>query len=487
MKRFALGLLLLTLATPLRADGPVAPDGRTAVQIDVPLELRLRNSGGSDGPRGPGSGSGLCVSTSIEVAGRYQGEPRLVGLQEKMKHEPGGGHPAKVDRMLAKYAPGAPYLQVEDADPAFLRLCLESGYLVCTTVMGGAHMVNLVHLDGQWACLLDNNAPWGTGPGGAKLDNRLKWVRTPDYLRDADSFGRGIWAVVVLGKGPPPPIPTNAAAGAAWTPPEYTWRFDPRDPDRLYLWAAGGRMVGAYEPWHGQFWYVAGAGAEYSRWAAPPPLPPPALPADRTRARTVARFPDHGVTLGEPGARRKGFTLCGLTIDRAAAEQLVAKGAALPRLSVVGDDAFRAAVLRDLAGPLAWWAARLIVQDYPPDHPLAAGVKLQPGITLQPPPGPDGTGKVLFRLRAYPGKEGLAAALRKASPNYDPAKDPDPLAPAPPAPPPGPAPLAIGGADWRAYAPFGVLSALLAAALLLPGRQAPAAPTPNKELTAWIL
>jgi hypothetical protein len=67
-------LALIVACVPLAAqgsakDGRYAPDG-TAVQLDLPDALHLRNSGGNDrtryNPAGePGKGSGLCVFTSL--------------------------------------------------------------------------------------------------------------------------------------------------------------------------------------------------------------------------------------------------------------------------------------------------------------------------------------------------------------------------------------------------------------------------------------
>ncbi len=54
MKRLlTVPLILLLLAASARATpqlgGPVAPDGKTRVQIDFPLALRAANSAGRDG------------------------------------------------------------------------------------------------------------------------------------------------------------------------------------------------------------------------------------------------------------------------------------------------------------------------------------------------------------------------------------------------------------------------------------------------------
>src|SRR5262249_31655622 len=125
-------LLGLIVAGPLRAGpsqvgGRVSPDGAEEIQIDLPDGEHLKNTGGI-GPRGPGTGAGLCVFTSIEMGlGRWGNEEELLGLQQKMTHEPGGGWPEKVDQMMRKYAPHAGYGQYTGPDPAVLRLALKTG------------------------------------------------------------------------------------------------------------------------------------------------------------------------------------------------------------------------------------------------------------------------------------------------------------------------------------------------------------------------
>jgi hypothetical protein len=78
-----------------------------------------------------------------------------------------------------------------------------------------------------------------------------------------------------------------------------------------------------------------------------------------------------------------------------------------------------------------------------------AGVGFAPGITLQSAPGPDGKAPVLFRFAVYRGPERLAAALRKADPNYQPERDPDPGTPTPDSPKPDPSgPPGIPPSGW---------------------------------------
>ncbi len=177
--------------------GPVGPDGKTEVTCDLPVAERMRNTGGRDG-------AGLCVFTSIQNAARYQNEARLVNLQSDMRKEAGGGYPTKVDAMIAKYGKGATYLQYEGKEPAVLKAALASGRMPCVTYNGHdphyagtiAHMVNLIHLDEQWAVVLDNNFV------GAQ---ELVWLSPQDFYRRWRGNGGG-WAVVLL-MPPLPPVP----------------------------------------------------------------------------------------------------------------------------------------------------------------------------------------------------------------------------------------------------------------------------------------
>lgn len=200
----------------LAEGGPIAADGKTAVVCDLPLALRLKNTGGSDG-------EGLCVFTSLAHAARWSNEQRLWNLQQQMTREPGGGTPSKVTAMIAKYGPGTPYLQHTGGDVEFLRAALKTGRMVCVTYCGGpgdphyggqvvAHMVNLVYLserdDGQ-ACILDNNFIG---------EKQLLWMSVPEFVerwKGENFYVRigprrmpvgGSWAIVLL-DAPPPPAP----------------------------------------------------------------------------------------------------------------------------------------------------------------------------------------------------------------------------------------------------------------------------------------
>jgi hypothetical protein len=190
--------------------GAIGPNG-VQVQTDLPVELRMRNTGGRDG-------NGLCVFTSIQNAARYHNEQRLWNFQANMRKELGGGYPSKVDAMIAKYGKGTQYIQHTGGDLEFIYAAISKGRMVCVTYDAGpgdphyggsiiAHMVNCVYLGPpdqkpvRMACILDNNYI------GA---NQLVWQTADEFSRRWKGKGGG-WAFVLLNV-PPAPAPKLPAA-----------------------------------------------------------------------------------------------------------------------------------------------------------------------------------------------------------------------------------------------------------------------------------
>lgn len=185
--------------------GPLAPDGKTEVTCDLPVEQRIKNIGSR------ADGAGMCVMSSCEMSARWANLEVLRGLRDWCARQPGGAYPAKVDRQFKEFCAAKgialqPYLQYEGKDPALLREALRTGRMPCVTYNGHdphyagsiAHMVNLIHLDEHWAVILDNNF---TG------QNELVWL-TPDDFRRRWLGNGGGWAVILLAP-PPPPVPHN--------------------------------------------------------------------------------------------------------------------------------------------------------------------------------------------------------------------------------------------------------------------------------------
>jgi len=186
------------LAGAIVIGGPIGPGG-IEVQCDFPVDQRTKNIGGRDG-------AGLCVFSSIGHAARWQNENRLKNFQSDMKKELGGGYPGKVDTMIAKYGKGAEYLQAETKDQTILRLALKTGRMPSVTYAGRdphykgriAHMVNLIFLDDNNACILDNNHIG---------ENELVWMTNKEF-QDRWTDGRSGWAIILMSP-PPPPVPRN--------------------------------------------------------------------------------------------------------------------------------------------------------------------------------------------------------------------------------------------------------------------------------------
>lgn len=191
-----------------KVGGDAAPDG-SEVQVDMPQELRMHNTGGL-GRGGPGTGAGLCVFTSINHAALWQDVDVLKDLQKWMTTRPGGGYPEKVDAMIKKKCQeaGVPvplYVQVEGSDLEPIKLALKTGRMVSNTYgfspsgrYGGrriAHMVNTVHGRAGYYGILDNNYP-----------EQLEWLSEDEYRRAYTTDGG--WCVILLDPGPPP-VPHN--------------------------------------------------------------------------------------------------------------------------------------------------------------------------------------------------------------------------------------------------------------------------------------
>ena len=115
----------------------------------------------------------------------------------------------------------------------------------------------------------------------------------------------------------------------------------------------------------------------------------------------------------------------------------------LPYLTLIGSQVDCQKVMQDLASPVlaSLVKGRWRVQEYTPDQWAVQNAGFvtsgTPTIYLQ-----QANGIVLHRQDTYNGPEALAAALRKADPNYDATKDPDVTKPALLT---GVSPVALGG------------------------------------------
>jgi hypothetical protein len=172
------------------------------IQCDLPGPLHRANTASK--------GLGNCVFTSIHHAALWQNVPALEEFPKWLiqKGIPGGGYPSKVAKLIPQICkdrslPVPDYLQVEGGDLTLLQAALKSGRMASVTYSfsptgryGGrriSHMVNLVHLDDQYAVILDNNYP-----GASKYE----WLSVAEFKK---TYAPG-WAVILLSP-PPPPAP----------------------------------------------------------------------------------------------------------------------------------------------------------------------------------------------------------------------------------------------------------------------------------------
>ncbi len=140
------------------------------------------------GPQGEGS----CVHASMIMLFRWQEQYELADMWRATyaDGEWATNLAIKLDAEGVRYA----YTYRED-DVSFLEWAISTRRGCAVTVKGGSHMVILVHLDGEFAGILDNNSP-----------ETIKWVSRETFLAEWKSSDS--WAVTPI-YSPPPPRPYN--------------------------------------------------------------------------------------------------------------------------------------------------------------------------------------------------------------------------------------------------------------------------------------
>ena len=151
--------------------------------VNVPFGLRQSNWRGSQG-------EGSCVHASMISLMRWQGR---INTAKWWRDHNGNGEwdtdlAAKFDRAGIRYA-----FTSDCGDVSFLEWACKTRRGCGVTVMGGCHMVALIHLDDRWAGLLDNNH---TG--------KFIWVPRETFLSEWKNSGS--WAIVPI-YTPAPPMP----------------------------------------------------------------------------------------------------------------------------------------------------------------------------------------------------------------------------------------------------------------------------------------
>jgi hypothetical protein len=145
--------------------------------VDLPRELRERNWGG-----------GSCVHASTVHLLRWQGHHELADWWRA--NYSGGEYAERLNRRMN--AAGLKYAFTVDGDTAFLEWALRTRRGAGITYWP-SHAVNLVHLDNEWAGLLDNN----------RID-QIIWIPRAEFLRRWRGYGGWAWSLVY---NPPPPKP----------------------------------------------------------------------------------------------------------------------------------------------------------------------------------------------------------------------------------------------------------------------------------------
>ena len=418
--------------------GRTSPDGSEEIQIDLPGSMQMKNTGGRDG-------AGLCVFTSIEHAGRWQNVDSILGLQQKMTREQGGGYPSKVEKMLSKYCDGAQYLQYEGSDPSLIKLALTTGRMPSVTYgysprYSGkiAHMVNAAHLTERWAAILDNNFPG---------ENKYEWMSPAEFRKRWISGGGG-WAVVLLAP-PPPPLPVNeteplkaygqkwGALGCAAVAVPYEWRIIDAEQVALY---SGAQQRGVWIRARQSYRELLPDG----NWGADQELAPIAPPETHLMKMIEQKEQNFGLDRSRIDSGVEKFWLGGREVTRKQAysaiegtgKDLIDDREKL-RLTVIGTVSECSSVMKDLESDpaLKALAETMLVQSYRPDSWAVKDIGLLPGsprIIVQGGPDSRGAGKVLHSQGDYDGgAKALADALRKVRPDYDPKRDADLRKPAP--------------------------------------------------------
>lgn len=270
-------------------------------------------------------------------------------------------------------------------------------------------------------------------------------------------------------------LPQPMPAAQITTPPTVLVECVRYPSESLTKWwfLVNGQKIGYLDEVDLQFTSVAG-----DKWK----FTPPAL--EKQAKNSIGRLlgqmppgvPDGGIDPEKltPDVGKNRFRMNGREVNEGIAFEALtgasgqlADDSGFLRLTVIGSDADRKAVLADLVADSALkeFSRDLVINGYPPDswEVQKTGFKVDghPTIYIQKPDG-----KVLHRQDDYKGGPGrLAGAIRKARPDYDASKDPDlskTPAPAPtPTPTPAPAPASpVTIPPWLTTLVAGILAFL---------------------------
>ena len=150
--------------------------------VNLPIPARQSNWLGS-------KNEGSCVHATMISLLRWQNRP---GMADYWRHTMAMASGLKtLLRSLTTMGYGTPTLQM--AILRFLEWACSTRRGCGVTVMGGKHMIALVHLDSEWAGILDNN----------DIDT-ITWVPRDTFMAEWQNSNG--WAVTPI-YSPAPPLP----------------------------------------------------------------------------------------------------------------------------------------------------------------------------------------------------------------------------------------------------------------------------------------
>lgn len=436
---------------------PVSPEGAVAI-IDLPTDLHMRNTGGSDG-------YGLCVNTSLEIASRWHNLPEMSGLQEWSTKRLGGSTASQVPGDLVAFAKHKKikvpsYVQHTGGDDAFLELIYKTRRMPCMTYAGKddfynetiAHMVNGAYLDGMNGAIIDNNRP-GNWVWSTRKQHLNRWKGLDDNGNPLRiSIGRGrLFRSVPVGGGwvfcwlapPPPPKEGVVPKPAPLTVPRAVrWEKKLFAGDKVlwFCWEKD-RLLGVVDSagWHDA---VGNDG-----WASAVTAPPAniKMPVDRPEPAPGPIAPCPGPNCpfrywvdGIEVVRSVAFAAVIATADSALVDD-----SDKYHLSLIASD--REATLKAVSawfapgGPLERFASKVHVNVYGKDSWVVRD-RLSAGLTIQEPAKRGG--KI---VQEYTGPLGVSDLDIMLAAIFEP-KPPEPPKPEP-APEPKPAPVPVDPAS----------------------------------------
>ena len=148
MRRIIFALVLLASVAGCEVGDNFGPSAvkKEWPTVNLPAVLRQNNW------RGP-QGQGSCVHATMISLFRWQYRLKTA---DRWRQTYGDGE--WPDDLAVKFNnEGIRYAYVTNGDVRFLEWACRTRRGCGITVMGGAHMVALVHLDDKWAAILDNN------------------------------------------------------------------------------------------------------------------------------------------------------------------------------------------------------------------------------------------------------------------------------------------------------------------------------------------